>query len=283
MSASQDSVRAAFAEIAKRHPRIDVLINNAAVYEPFFVKDATDDQILGPLLTNLAGPIFTCRAAIPMMDRGAAIINVSSESVGLEFPMLSLYQSTKAGMERFSQSLSRELEARGYPRHGCPRRADVRGRQGPGAMEPGSGHAIHDSVQGSRHRHDEAADLECCLGYRRLPRTDRHARRCPAYHMFPSKDAIHDHSSRSKLYIDGKLCGAANGATFDVIDPWTGEVAGKAADGGEAEVNVAIAAARKAFDTTDWSTNHEKRLSLVKKLRELFEANRDRLVRTRRP
>lgn len=109
----QDSVRAAFAEIAKRHPKIDVLINNAAVYEPFFVKDATDEQILGPVMTNLAGPIFTCRAAIPMMDRGATIINVSSESVGVEFPMLSLYQSTKAGMERFSQSLSRELEGQG--------------------------------------------------------------------------------------------------------------------------------------------------------------------------
>jgi 3-oxoacyl-[acyl-carrier protein] reductase len=108
-----DSVRAAFAEIVRHHPKIDVLINNAAVYEPFFVKDATDDQILGSLAANLAGPIFTCRAAIPMMDRGAAIINVSSESVGLEFPMLSLYQSTKAGMERFSQSLSRELEPNG--------------------------------------------------------------------------------------------------------------------------------------------------------------------------
>lgn len=108
-----DSVRAAFAEIARRHPKIDVLINNAAVYEPFFVKDATDDQILSSVVTNLAGPIFTCRAAIPMMERGGTIINVSSESVGLEFPLLSLYQSAKAGLERFSQSLSRELEPDG--------------------------------------------------------------------------------------------------------------------------------------------------------------------------
>lgn len=107
------SVSAAFSEIAQRHPKIDALINNAAVYEPFFVANATDDQILGSVMTNLAGPIFTCRAAIPMMERGAAIINVSSESVGVEFPLLSLYQTTKAGMERFSQSLSRELEPNG--------------------------------------------------------------------------------------------------------------------------------------------------------------------------
>ncbi|MGE3690860.1 MAG: SDR family oxidoreductase [Novosphingobium sp.] len=110
---SPDSVRNAFAEIARRHPKIDVLINNAAIYEPFFVKDATDEQILAPVLTNFAGPIFTCRAAIPMMERGAQIINVTSESVALEFPMLSMYMSSKAALERFSQTLHRELDPDG--------------------------------------------------------------------------------------------------------------------------------------------------------------------------
>jgi len=110
---SPDSVRAAFAEIAGRHPKIDVLINNAAVYEPFNVADARDDQIEGIVATNLSGPIFCARAAIPMMEKGGAIINVSSESVALDFPMLSLYQCTKAGLERFTQSLSRELEPAG--------------------------------------------------------------------------------------------------------------------------------------------------------------------------
>ena len=110
---SPDSVRAAFAEIARHHPKIDVLINNAAVYEPFNVADARDDQIEGIVATNLSGPIFCARAAIPMMEKGGAIINVSSESVALDFPMLSLYQCTKAGLERFTQSLSRELEPAG--------------------------------------------------------------------------------------------------------------------------------------------------------------------------
>ncbi|MFA7585658.1 MAG: SDR family oxidoreductase [Novosphingobium sp.] len=110
---SADSVRTAFATIAARHPAIDVLINNAAVYEPFLVADATDEQILAPALTNFAGPIFTSRAAIPMMGKGAYILNVTSESVALEFPMLSLYQSTKAGLERFSQSLQKELAPSG--------------------------------------------------------------------------------------------------------------------------------------------------------------------------
>jgi 3-oxoacyl-[acyl-carrier protein] reductase len=108
-----DSVRAAFARIAERHAKIDVLINNAAIYEPFMVANATDEQILSIMNTNFAGPIFTSRSAIPMMEKGAAIINVTSESVGLEFPMLSLYASTKTGLERFSEALSAELQPQG--------------------------------------------------------------------------------------------------------------------------------------------------------------------------
>jgi meso-butanediol dehydrogenase / (S,S)-butanediol dehydrogenase / diacetyl reductase len=111
--ASPSSVKSAFAEIAKRHSRIDVLINNAAVFEPFTVVEATDEQIMNTLATNLAGPILCCRSAIPMMGRGSHIINISSESVELPFPHLSLYQCSKAGLERFTLSLHREVESSG--------------------------------------------------------------------------------------------------------------------------------------------------------------------------
>lgn len=81
----------------------------------------------------------------------------------------------------------------------------------------------------------------------------------------------------AKLYIDGLRRGAADGRTFDVIDPWTGEVAGQAADATAEDVEAAIVAARRAFDHTDWSTNKDKRFALVQKLRDLFVANQGRL------
>ena len=111
--ASADSVRTAFAKIAERHPRIDVLINNAGVYQPSFVKDATDEQIATATMTNFAGPIYCSRAIIPMLQRGGHIINISSETVGLPHAMFSLYQSSKAGLERFSDALHSELEPEG--------------------------------------------------------------------------------------------------------------------------------------------------------------------------
>ncbi len=108
-----DSIRGAFAAIANTHKSVDVLINNAAIFEPFKIVDATDTQIMTTVATNLAGPMLCARAAIPLMQRGSHIINITSESVDMPFPHLSVYQSTKAGLERFSKSLYQELEPDG--------------------------------------------------------------------------------------------------------------------------------------------------------------------------
>ncbi len=110
---SPDSVRAAFAEIARRHSRIDVLINNAALFEPVPIAEASDAQILDAIGTNLTGAMLCARAAIPLMNRGGHIINVSSESVEMRFPFFVIYQATKAGLERFSEGLHHELDPSG--------------------------------------------------------------------------------------------------------------------------------------------------------------------------
>lgn len=110
---SPDSVRAAFEVISKRHPVIDVLINNAVYYQPFLVAEATDEQLLTTFNTNTLGPVLCSRAAIPLLRPGSHIINVSSESVAMLFPHLVTYQASKAGLERFSEGLRHELEADG--------------------------------------------------------------------------------------------------------------------------------------------------------------------------
>jgi 3-oxoacyl-[acyl-carrier protein] reductase len=57
--------------------------------------------------------MLCARSAIPLMGRGSQIINVTSESVDMIYPHLSVYQSSKAGVERFSKSLQHELEPDG--------------------------------------------------------------------------------------------------------------------------------------------------------------------------
>ncbi|MFP6664378.1 MAG: aldehyde dehydrogenase family protein [Deltaproteobacteria bacterium] len=59
--------------------------------------------------------------------------------------------------------------------------------------------------------------------------------------------------------IDGELVESGAGKRFDNMNPATGEVIGSCADGTKDDMDRAIAAARRAFDETDWSTNHELR------------------------
>jgi aldehyde dehydrogenase (NAD+) len=82
----------------------------------------------------------------------------------------------------------------------------------------------------------------------------------------------------AKLYIDGVLRDASDGATYDNIGPWTGEVIGQAADASKDDVEAAIVAARRAFDHTDWSTNREKRVAVMTKYRDLMHAANRTLI-----
>lgn len=110
---SPQSVRDAFSVIAEHHSGIDVMINNAAIFEPALVAEASDEHIVKTIGTNLTGAILCARAALAVLRPNGHIINVSSESVELPFPHLTLYQASKAGLERFSLNLHRELEGTG--------------------------------------------------------------------------------------------------------------------------------------------------------------------------
>jgi aldehyde dehydrogenase (NAD+) len=82
----------------------------------------------------------------------------------------------------------------------------------------------------------------------------------------------------AKLYINGVIRRATGDRTYDNIGPWTGDIVGKAADASREDVDAAIAAARRAFDRTNWSSNHAFRFELMKKYRDLLYANRQQLV-----
>ena len=108
-----NGVRGAFRQIAAQHGHVDVLVNNAVFYQPFVVAEASDEQVERTLGSNLYGAIWCTRSALPLMSSGSHIINVSSESVDMSFPHLVLYQTSKAGLERFSHGLGHELAPAG--------------------------------------------------------------------------------------------------------------------------------------------------------------------------
>ncbi|MEH6586696.1 MAG: aldehyde dehydrogenase family protein [Halioglobus sp.] len=71
----------------------------------------------------------------------------------------------------------------------------------------------------------------------------------------------------TRLLIAGELVSALSGKTYPNINPATEEVMGEVADAGCEDMDRAIAAARRAFDETDWSTNHNFRLHCLQQLK----------------
>jgi aldehyde dehydrogenase (NAD+) len=73
--------------------------------------------------------------------------------------------------------------------------------------------------------------------------------------------------------IDGKLTPASDGATYPILNPATGQEIGQAPDSTADDVEAAIAAARRAFDETDWSTNLELRVRCIRQLQQALYDN----------
>jgi aldehyde dehydrogenase (NAD+) len=80
-----------------------------------------------------------------------------------------------------------------------------------------------------------------------------------------------------RLLIDGELVAAENGKTYENISPSTEEVLGVAADASIADVQRAIAAARRAFDTTEWSRDPEFRAHCLHQLYRALSDNVENL------
>src|SRR5713101_1016371 len=75
-----------------------------------------------------------------------------------------------------------------------------------------------------------------------------------------------------KMLIDGKWVNAASGKTFPTYNPATGEVLAQVAEGARQDIDVAVKAARKAFDSGPWShLTASERGKLVWKLADLLE------------
>ena len=82
-----------------------------------------------------------------------------------------------------------------------------------------------------------------------------------------------------KMFIDGKWVDSVSGKTFETINPSTGEVICAVAEGDKADVDLAVKAARKAFETGPWSRMPPAgRGVLLNKLADAMEAHLDELA-----
>jgi phenylacetaldehyde dehydrogenase len=85
--------------------------------------------------------------------------------------------------------------------------------------------------------------------------------------------------AQRRLLIDGAWREARSGKTFEVRDPSSDRIIAAVAEGGAADIDLAVAAARRAFDDSDWSRMKPvDRERLMHRLADLIERDADTLA-----
>ncbi len=116
--ADAQAARALTADLIRRHPRIDLLINNAARQYglPLTAAGFEPDAMIAEARINLVAPALLAHGligALALARPGSAIVNLSSGLAYYPKRETALYCATKAGLHSFSQSLRYQLEPRG--------------------------------------------------------------------------------------------------------------------------------------------------------------------------
>lgn len=107
------------ADTLRTFSRIDVLVNNAGVARYDWLERLREDDIRNEIMVNLMAPVLLTKAVLPAMQaqgRGV-IINVGSVAGRIGAPTMSIYNTTKFGLEGFSEALRREVGPQGI--HVC--------------------------------------------------------------------------------------------------------------------------------------------------------------------
>jgi NAD(P)-dependent dehydrogenase (short-subunit alcohol dehydrogenase family) len=140
------SVAAAQAFVEEQYGRLDVLVNNAAIYpdEDTTIFDVPLDVVEQTLRANFYGPLLLCRAFAPGMRRRnyGRIVNVSSESgqlstMGASTPA---YAISKAALNALTRIVAAEVRGNVKVNAVCPGwvRTDMGGPAAPRSVEQGA-------------------------------------------------------------------------------------------------------------------------------------------------
>ena len=108
----QDSIDAGIAAVVQKAGKLDILINNAALFDAAETVDITRDSFEKLYAVNVAGTLFTMQAAAKQMIKqghGGKIINMASQAGRRGESLVLVYCSTKAAVISMTQSAGLNL------------------------------------------------------------------------------------------------------------------------------------------------------------------------------
>jgi NAD(P)-dependent dehydrogenase (short-subunit alcohol dehydrogenase family) len=113
---SQDSIEAAIAAVVAQAGKLDILVNNAALFDAAQTVDISRDGFDRLMAVNVAGTLFTMQAAAKQMiaqGHGGKIINMASQAGRRGEPLVLVYCATKAAVISMTQSAGLNLIGHG--------------------------------------------------------------------------------------------------------------------------------------------------------------------------
>jgi 3-oxoacyl-[acyl-carrier protein] reductase len=103
-------VKRIFAETKKAFGRLNVLVNNAAVYQFARLEDITEEQFHRHFNLNVMGLILATQEAVKHFGaEGGNIINIGSSATTLTPPASAVYTATKGAVDAVTRVLAKEL------------------------------------------------------------------------------------------------------------------------------------------------------------------------------
>jgi 3(or 17)beta-hydroxysteroid dehydrogenase len=107
---------AAIDATVKKYGKLDVLVNNAGIFNGKGVEEVTLDEWHRLVAVNLTGVVLGTRAALPHLKKSsaAAIVNLASVAGLVGSQLDPLYALTKGGVTLFSKSTALEFGRKGY-------------------------------------------------------------------------------------------------------------------------------------------------------------------------
>lgn len=107
--AKKSDIERLFAETKKAYGHLDVLVNNAGIYEFLPLEQITEDHFHKQFNLNVLGLILATQEAAKHFNSSGSVINISSV-VGINpLPTAAVYSATKAAVDAVTKSLSKEL------------------------------------------------------------------------------------------------------------------------------------------------------------------------------